>query len=182
MGDKLEHATRPAQSECNGGLDDAERTKIAKRFCRMKKIDYKSYDAATRWHFPADLRRRAAELGYQYISEMIAGEYARFGGRRAAAKSIGVTGHTIWRHIRLMGFPPRPRGGANNHCKWATPEIDAKIRAMDSKGIGYRAIATTMGRSIWQVRDRMETLGLIPKKNHIAPVDCEILNIEYSKG
>ena len=35
MGDKLEHATRPAQSECNGGLDDAERTKIAKRFCRL---------------------------------------------------------------------------------------------------------------------------------------------------
>ena len=130
----------------------------------MKKIDYKSYDAATRWHFPADLRRRATALGYRHISEMIAGEYDRLGSHRAAADSIGVTDHTIWNHMRRMGFLPRPRGGANNHAKWVTPEIDAKIRALDSKGFGYRAIAAVLGRSIWKVRNRMETLGLIPKK------------------
>ena len=146
------------------------------------KIDFKSYDAQTRWHYPADLRKRVADLGYRYISEMIAGEYNRLGGRRAAAKSIGVSGHTIWRHMRLMGFPPRPRGGANNHCKWATPEIDTKIKLMDSRGFGYRAIAAVLGRAMWQIRRRMMRLGLIPKKpyrrhtkgGHILDKGCPI--------
>ena len=122
-------------------------------------ISFKKYDASVRWHYRADMVARAKQMGYEYISEMFLQEYLKHGSLRKAAKEIGlICKRTVWLHLGNMGIKFGGRGGPNNKCKWATPEIDAKILRLKAAGKSVREIGEAVGVSREKARGRIKYL------------------------
>lgn len=126
-------------------------------------IDFAAYDRSAKYAYRDELEARARELGYRYISEMIVKEYVKHPTRTAAANIGRWSKNAILYHIRKLGLPTRPRGGANYKGKYRyTPEQDREITRLFADGLTFRAISKKIGIPVWSVRRRMERLRLLP--------------------